>query len=55
MQVPANELEHALLAGTPQVVLVTKTLPELRHALPGDVNTLAMAYFNRAVEQVLMY
>lgn len=52
LQVQLAVLECALLDGLTQVELCGEVLPQLRAADPRLLTQLAMAYFNRAVEQV---
>lgn len=50
-QVEPAALEAAiLLSSTPQLQLVTEVAPYLRYVEAGTINTLAMAYYNMAVE-----
>ncbi|KXZ50598.1 hypothetical protein GPECTOR_15g281 [Gonium pectorale] len=50
LQVTQPELEAALLEGLTQTQL-GEALPQLRRAEPGACSQMAMAYYNRAVEQ----
>ncbi|GFR46739.1 hypothetical protein Agub_g8362 [Astrephomene gubernaculifera] len=50
LQVSLASLEKLLLQGLPQAQLL-EALPQLRRADPGVTSQLAMAYYNRAVEQ----